>query len=249
MLDEWPSPLVIGHRGASAKAPENTISAFALAIQEGADAIEFDVKLSSDDHVVVIHDHTLERTTNGKGKVAETSLKSLKELDAGSKFSQEFAGENIPTLDEVFEVVGNKILMNVELTNYSTPLDGLVGKVVELVKKHGMEKQVLFSSFLARNLRITRRLLPEVPRGLLAYSGWLGFLARNVGQKKQFQALHPYLDDVNQDLVRKIHAAGKRIHVWTVNGEENLKKMLEYSVDGIFTDDPGFLRQLLGQSE
>jgi len=103
MLEKWPKPLVIGHRGASAHAPENTLAAFKLAIDHRADAIEFDVSLSSDNQVMVIHDGSVNRTTNGKGKVAHLSLMGeMQKLDAGSKFSEKFAGEKIPTLINVF---------------------------------------------------------------------------------------------------------------------------------------------------
>jgi glycerophosphoryl diester phosphodiesterase len=245
MLENWPRPLVIGHRGASAHAPENTLASFELAIRDKADAIEFDVKLSADKKIVIIHDPTVDRTTNGIGKVARMNLAALKELDAGGKFSENFKGERIPTLEEVFEQFGKQILMNVELTNYSTPFDDLVKRVVELVKAYKVEDRVIFSSFLARNLRLTRKLLPEVPCGLLVYSGWLGLFPRWFGWKKRFQALHPYLADVNPELVQSVHSSGKRIHVWTVNGKGELIRMLAYNVDGIFTDDPGMLRRLM----
>jgi glycerophosphoryl diester phosphodiesterase len=245
MLKNWPRPLVIGHRGASAHAPENTLASFELAIRDKADAIEFDVKLSADKKVIIIHDATVDRTTNGIGKVARLDLVALKELDAGGKFSEGFKGEKIPTLHEVFERFGKQILMNVELTNYSTSFDDLVIRVVELVKTYKVEDRVIFSSFLARSLRLARRLLPEVPCGLLVYSGWLGLFPRWFGWKKRFQALHPYLTDVNQALVQSVHGSGKRIHVWTVNGKEEIKSMLALNVDGIFTDDPGMLRRLM----
>lgn len=245
MLTDWPRPLVIGHRGASAHAPENTLASFEMALEHRADAIEFDVKLSSDNQVVVIHDSKVDRTTNGTGKVSNLPLSSLQLLDAGFKFSNKFKGEKIPTLIDVFERFGKRILMNVELTNYSTPFDGLVKEVVELVKIFNLEDYVIFSSFLPNNLNISQRLLPEVPCGLLAYSGWMGYFQRRYGWKKKFQALHPYLAEVDQQLVTDVHSAGKRIHVWTVNGEENLFKMLALKVDGIFTDDPGMLKRIL----
>lgn len=245
MLENWPHPLVIGHRGASALAPENTFASFELAVQNQADAIEFDVKLSADKHVVIIHDSSVDRTTNGIGKVSEMKLSELQKLDAGSKFGIKFAGERIPTLEEVFAQFGKRILMNVELTNYATPFDGLVKKVVELVIKHKVEDHVIFSSFLAKNLRQAQNILSEIPCGLLAYSGWLGFFPRQFGWKKSFQALHPYITDVDQVLVQKVHSSGKRIHVWTVNGEENIRRMLDLNVDGIFTDNPGMARRLM----
>jgi len=249
MLENWPKPLVIGHRGASAHAPENTIAAFQLAIDQRADAIEFDVCLSSDDQVMVIHDVNVNRTTNGTGKVAQLSMNEIQQLDAGIKFSEKFAGEKIPTLANVFEKLGSKILMNIELKNYSSPFDGLVKKVVELVRCFKVEDRVLFSSFLSNNLKIARKLIPEVPCGLLAYSGLLGYYQRHYEWKQKYQALHPYISDVNNDLVDKVHLAGKRIHVWTVNEEKDLKNMLDLKVDGVFTDDPGMLRRIMEQDQ
>ena len=245
MFKNWPQQLIIGHRGASAYAPENTLASFDLAVQSQADAIEFDVKLTADKQVVVIHDSSVDRTTNGSGKVSEMKLSKLQELDAGSKFGIKFAGEKVPTLEAVFELFGKRILMNVELTNYSTPFDELVEKVVDLVIKHKVEDHVIFSSFLAKNLKQARNMSPMIPCGLLAYSGLLGFFPRQYGWKKKFQALHPYITDVDQELVQKVHDKGKRIHVWTVNGEDNIRKMLELNVDGIFTDDPGMARLLV----
>lgn len=245
MLENWPKPIVIGHRGASAHAPENTLAAFQMAVDQGADAIEFDVSLSSDDQVMVIHDGTVNRTTNGKGKVAHLTMSEMRKFDAGIKFSEKFAGEKIPTLEEVFEQFGTRLLLNIELKNYSTPFDGLVKKVVDLVKYHKIEERILFSSFLSNNLSISRKLLPEVPCALLAYSGWMGYYQRHYGWKKKFQALHPYIAGVNQNLIADLHLVGKRIHVWTVNEEVNLRRMLDLKVDGIITDDPGMLRRIL----
>jgi glycerophosphoryl diester phosphodiesterase len=249
MLENWPKPLVIGHRGASAHAPENTLAAFQLAIDHRADAIEFDVCLSSDDQVMVIHDGSVNRTTNGKGKVAHLSMSEMQKLDAGINFSEKYAGEKIPTLINVFEKFGNQILMNVELKNYSTPFDGLVKKVVELVRYYKLEDRVLFSSFISNNLNISRKLIPEVPCGLLANSGWLGYYQRHYGWKKKYQALHPYITEVDKNLVDNLHLTGKRIHVWTVNKENDLKHMLDLKVDGVFTDDPGMLRHIMEQDK
>ena len=124
-LSEYPQPLIIAHRGASAYAPENTLAAFELAIQQGAPAIELDAKLSCDGHVVVIHDQTVDRTTPHSGRVGELSLAELRRMDAGSHFDTCFQQERIPTLAEVFESIGPGTLINVELTNYSSPGDDL----------------------------------------------------------------------------------------------------------------------------
>jgi glycerophosphoryl diester phosphodiesterase len=181
-MRDWPCPLIFAHRGACAHAPENTLAAFELALAQGAHGLELDAKLSADGEVVVIHDATTDRTTGMRGHVSQLPLAALRELDAGSFFSETFKGEKIPTLAEVFETIGKRAFINVELTNYYTkPRDNLADKVCELVKRFGLEQSVLFSSFLPANLARTRSLLPAVPRGLLALSGWLGWWARSFG--------------------------------------------------------------------
>ena len=228
MFKELPYPIVFAHRGASAHAPENTLAAFELAVEQGADGIELDVKLSADGQVVVIHDATVERTTGARGRVKDMTLDELRSLDAGSFFSDKFKGEKIPTLAEVFEAVGRRTFVNVELTNYNTRRDHLVESVCILVKKFGMQKRVLFSSFLPSNLSNARRYLPEVPTGLLALNGLLGAWARSFGFAfGKHDALHPHLRDATQ-----------RVHVWTVNDAADMRRLFKWGVDAIFTDDP-----------
>lgn len=242
-------PIVIAHRGDKRHAPENTLSAFRQAADKGADAIEFDVKLSADGEVIVLHDKSVDRTTNGTGKAANLSLAELKTLDAGVLFPTQFPGEKIPTLEEIFESVGKRLHMNVELTNYSTLNDNLVEKVVELVRKFKMMDKVLFSSFSTRNLLIARRLLPEVPRGLLTLPGILGFWGRTFGWRGDYDGLNPYYSSINLRLIDKIHSRGKRVIVWTVNNEADIKRMISLSVDGVITDDPQLVLKLLGRSQ
>ena len=232
MLYTLPSPVIFAHRGASAHAPENTLAAFELALQQGADAIELDVKLSADGIPVVIHDPTVDRTTDGSGTVSNLSLAALKELDAGE-------GQKIPTLDEVFSTVGGKILINVELTNYKTRDDQLVDKVVEVVKKHNLAEKIIFSSFLPKNLTRAAELLPQTPRGLLALPNFLGWFVRNILFKRgNYQALHPELRDARKKSIASTHHMGRRVHVWTVNKAEDMRRLADWGVDGIFTDDP-----------
>jgi len=248
MLTDLPRPVVFAHRGASAHAPENTIPSFELALTQGDDAIELDAKLTSDGQIVVFHDATIDRTTEGTGRLAQKTLAELRSLDAGSFFSDQFRGTKIPTLEEVFEAVGKKIFINVELTNYATPRDALVEKVCALVRKHGLEKSVIFSSFFASNLRQAQRFLPDVPRGLLALDGWMGAWARSFGFSfGNYAALHPYLTDVNAQQVSRVHQLKRRIHVWTVNKPEDVARLNSWGVDGIFTDDPQLALQVIGR--
>lgn len=238
MIANIPTPIIFAHRGASAYAPENTLAAFELAAKQGAAAIEFDVKLTSDHKVIIIHDQTLERTTDGSGKVVKKRLAALRELDAGAWKSAEFRGEKIPLLEEVFEAVGNKVLMNIELTNYSTPFDGLVKEVAALVRKHNMQERIIFSSFLFTNLLSARRLLPDVPCGQLIESGKAGGWQRTAARFMKLEAEHPFTADVTPDLVQKVHERGRRVHVWTVNDPAEMHRLYDCAVDGIFTDDP-----------
>jgi glycerophosphoryl diester phosphodiesterase len=231
--------MIFAHRGASTYAPENTLASFELAVEQGADAVELDAKLSADGKVMVIHDQTVDRTTNGKGKVNRLVYEQLRELDAGSFFDPRYSNERIPTLDEVFERVGRKIFINVELTNYASRNDELVPLVVELVKRHGLQHSVLFSSFFPVNLRRAQTMLPEVPVGLLAWDGVFGTINRSAFYLSLSPTIvHPYLKDVNGRLMDKEKKRGRRVHVWTVNEESDLIKMKELGVDGVFTDDP-----------
>ena len=242
-------PIVFAHRGDEAHAPENTLSAFKQAVEKGTDGIEFDVKLTADGQVVVLHDQSVDRTTNGTGNVAKLSFAALRELDAGKQFPGQFPGEKIPTLDEVFETVGKRVYMNIELKNYPTPFDLLVPKVTDIIKKHSMEERVLFSSFLSLSLQKARKLLPDVPRGLLTIPGWMGAWGRTFGWRGDYTALNPPMVDINIGLINQVHASGKRVIVWTVTAEEDIKRMIGLGVDGIITGDPALVLRLLGRSK
>ncbi len=226
------------------------MAAFELALAQNADAIELDVKLTADGHVVVIHDPTVDRTTGGQGRVKDLSLAQLRTLDAGSFFSEKYRGERIPTLEEVFESLGKRIFINRELTNYKTPHDHLVETVCMLVKKFGLQKNVMFSSFFAANLSKARAYLPDVPRGLLAFSGILGAWARSFGFAfGSYQALHSNLKDVTPQQVQRVHRLQRRIHVWTVDAAEDMRRLFHWGVDAIFTDDPQLAVQVRGESK
>lgn len=236
----WQSdvPLVIAHRGASMFSPENTLSAFQLAAELGADAIELDAKLSSDGHIVIHHDATLERTTNGEGTISGHSLTELKHLDAGSHFDPSFADERIPTLREVFEHFGDTFLINVEMTNYAHPFDGLPQKVVHLVREFGLEERVLLSSFSPIALWKAHRLAPEIPLGLLVGSHEPVMIRRCLNYFSPHDAFHPQIGIVSSASIDEMHAKGKQIFVWTMNDEACLREIFLGGVDGVFTDDP-----------
>lgn len=250
MLKNLPRPIIFGHRGASAHAPENTLAAFLLALEHGADAIELDAKLTADGEIVVIHDQTTDRTTSIHGTVGKMTLAQLKELDAGSHFDVAFQGEPIPTLNEVFELVGKRTHINVELTNYASPLDLLPDKVAALVKRHGIEKRIIFSSFNPIALVRARHRLPDVPCGLLAFPGKSGWFARSFfAEALPHDALHPEARDVNTALINREHRRQRLVNVYTVNNPEVMRDLFFLGIDGIFTDDPRLAQQVLVETK
>ena len=249
MLSDLPRPVVFAHRGARTQAPENTLASFALALAQGADAIELDTRMTADGQVVVFHDKTLERTTNGTGRVAERTMAELRELDAGSSFSQKFRGERIPLLEEVFDAMGRKVFINLEFKDYGALGERLVERVCELVVRCGLEEQVLFSSFMARNLRKSSQLVPRVPRGLLSLRHWAGAWARSFGFAfGDYAALHASIVDVDSHTVQRVHRLNRRIHVWTVNEPDDIRRMRNWGVDGIITDEAALALQVLERS-
>lgn len=250
MLESLTQPVIFAHRGASAYAPENTLASFELAIQQGADAIELDAKLSADGHAIVFHDLTVDRTTGAQGRVQDMSLAHLRALDAGSSFAKKFQGEKIPLLEEVFEAVGKRIFINVELSNHETPEDHLVETVCMLVKRFNLQKRIMFSSFHPRSLRKAAGLLPDVPRGLLANDGFRALWIRSfIFYFGNYQALHPHLWTTSPQQVKRVHRLGRRVHVFTVNEEAHMRKFFRWGVDGIFTDDPPLALRVRGETK
>ncbi len=239
LIDQFSHPIIFGHRGASKYAPENTLSSFKSAFEQGASAIELDVMLSADEELIIIHDSVVDRTTNGFGKVNELSLDSLKKLDAGIKFSAKFKGEKIPTLEDVFNLTMGKYLINIELKNYHAPGDRLVEKVYDLVVKRKMNNSVIFSSFLPGNIIKIRRLLPGVPAALLTLGGWIGNL--ELSPFLRFLSphfIHPDYHLIDEEFIQREHNCHRRVNVWTVDDEADLRRFIKAGVDGIITDDP-----------
>ncbi|GAB4401150.1 MAG: glycerophosphodiester phosphodiesterase family protein [Anaerolineales bacterium] len=249
MYPNLPTPTLFAHRGASAHAPENTLAAFELALRQQADAIELDVMLTADRAVIVFHDHTLERVTNGTGKIADYPLEVLQQLDAGAHFDAAFRGERIPTLEEVFETVAKRTFINIELKNDAAPTDDLPERVAVLVARHNLSSRVMVSSFNPIALRRFRQALPQVPQGLLALGGWQGALARGAFGRwiSPHEALHPDQSDVTAALVQAAHQRGQRIHPYTVNAPADMLRLFALGIDGIHTDDPLLARQTLQQ--
>jgi len=217
-------------------------------LQLGADGIEFDVRLCADGVPVVIHDATVDATTDGSGPVAKMTLSALKELDAGSWFDPAFAGERIPTLTEVLEVVGGRLLLNVELKGGALLNDRLERAVADEIECHGLADQVLLSSFNPLILRRVQRIDPLLSTGLLYTSTArpkIG-ISRLIAPRRQ-TAVHPHHTLVDEGHVRWARQHGYRINVWTVDDAAEMRHMIGMGVDGIITNVPDLLHGVLGK--
>jgi glycerophosphoryl diester phosphodiesterase len=240
-------PLVIAHRGSSAHAPENTLAAFQLAAEQGADAIELDVDLTRDGQAIIMHDATIDRTTNGQGRVADLTLEEIWRVDAGTWKSAAFKGERVPLLVEVFAAVGQRVLINVEVKSTSLRSNGVEAKVAALVQQHDLFERVIISSFNPLALRRIKRIAPRLACGLL-YAPDLPIYLRRAWLAPlipHLEARHLHHSQVRQALVTKWHARGQRVNVWTVNDAATLRAMTQVEVDGIIGDDPLLMRKLL----
>lgn len=227
------SPLVYGHRGAKAYAPMNTLPAFELAAELGAHGIELDVHRSRDGYPVVIHDFSVDATTNGRGRVSEMTLKELKALDAGDWFAPRFAGVQVPTLDEVFEAVGKRVFVNVEIKADLQSTDGIEEIIANCIKRHNMQERVLVSSFNPPTLVRFRALMPDIPLGYLSEEQ-----SPSLPEDAAYEAYHPYYAYVTEQLVAHCHQYNKIINVWTVNDPIWATELRGLGVHGIITDRP-----------
>jgi glycerophosphoryl diester phosphodiesterase len=240
------APMVIAHRGASLHAPENTMAAFLLAVQYGAEGIELDVQMTADGHVVVCHDRTLDRTTTGNGPVSAHTLKEILRLDAGSYFAPDFAGERVPTLREVFQNIADHMLINIELKTIIRSWNALSEKVVSLVRELKTVRRVLVSSFSPMALRHVRSLAPEIPVGLIlapTEPKWLRIL---FSRMVSYDTLHPNRNLVDQEMIQRQQKDGKRVVVWTLNEPAQIEKFVGFGVDGLVTDAPDVARRVIG---
>jgi glycerophosphoryl diester phosphodiesterase len=228
-------PLIIGHRGASADAPENTLAAFALALEQGADGIEFDVQLSADGVPVIIHDDTVDRVCAARGRVDEMTVAELQRLDLGG-------GQTVPTLDELLEQFGRSTRYNLELKTMSLADRGLEAAVARCLVAHGGGAEVLVSSFSPQSLRRIRPLLPAaIPLGFLRER----HLTRLGCRLVHARADHPSHELVDADAVAWARRNGYRIHVWTVDDPAEARRLAALGVDGLITNRPAYLRDHL----
>ncbi|QGH33562.1 glycerophosphodiester phosphodiesterase [Gracilibacillus salitolerans] len=232
----------VAHRGASAHAPENTMAAFHKGVEMKSDYIEIDVQMTADEELVIIHDTTVNRTTNGTGAVGDLTLEEIRALDAGSWFSEEFAGEKIPTFEEVLDAFRGKVGILIELKSPEL-YPSMVEKVADALKERNMahtnNEKIIIQSFNHESMELSKELLPEIPHGVLAGLTWAGVT------DEQLEAFATYADYFNPnqnivtpELVDRVHAVGMEIMPYTSRSQEQANRLFDLGVDGIITDYP-----------
>ncbi|MBP2071132.1 glycerophosphoryl diester phosphodiesterase [Thermoanaerobacterium butyriciformans] len=218
-------PLVIAHRGDSRNAPENTLISFKKALEMGVDGIELDVQLTKDGQLVVIHDERVDRTTDGIGYVKDFTLKELKMLDAGIKFDKKFAGERIPTLFEVFELIKYKnLIVNIEIKSGIVLYPGIEEKLIKMIDGYDFENRVIISSFNHYSLRDVKRKAPEFKIGLLYQCGFVE--PWHMALRIKAYSLHPFYFNIIPELVEGCKKNNIKLFPWIVNGKKDMEMMV-----------------------
>ncbi|MHB0868754.1 MAG: glycerophosphodiester phosphodiesterase [Chloroflexota bacterium] len=229
-------PWIIGHRGASGEAPENTLAAFRLALEQGADLIETDVHLTSDGVPVLVHDHSVDRTTNGRGLVAQMTLAQIKALDAGSWFAPEHAGERILTLDELLEWAAGKTPVSIEIKNGPIYYPEIEDRVVDTLRRHDMVRTAIVISFDHSVLLRAKQRCPDLLTGVLF--ACTPVAASSLALQAQADCILPHWSNLNGEMVEEAHSHDLAVSPWVVDNEEEMGWVLAQRIDAIATNYP-----------
>ena len=232
--------LLGGHRGNAAECPENTLASFRSAIELGVDVIECDVHRTDDGALAVIHDHLIDRTTDGSGLVRDYTMAELKRFDAGSWKDPKFANERIPSLDEVLEVAKGNVGVAIEIKNLPLPYAGIEEAVVDAVRNAGMEQEVVVISFDHRAVKRIGELEPEITTGVLEASRPVDVL--RVMDDADADIFCPHWAAIDPATAAEIHDAGKLLGVWTVDDGFSLAWSKALPANAIYTNKPREIR-------
>ncbi|HIV98800.1 MAG TPA: glycerophosphodiester phosphodiesterase [Candidatus Ornithospirochaeta avicola] len=230
--------LIYSHRGYSGRYPENTMLAFRKAVEAGTDAIELDVHLSKDSHVMIIHDESLERTAGVSSFVFEKTRSELESISAGKTQNEIYGFTPIPSFEEYLEYIRNTdVITNIELKTAPVYYPGIEEKVFRMVEDAGCSDKVIYSSFNWLSVMRMKQIDPSVKAGLLFESLKLHNIAPLI-KDTGFDAYHPDFRLVDEKTASELRKNGVALNVWTVNEEEDIKRMISLQVDGIITNYP-----------
>lgn len=237
---------VWAHRGASRYAPENTLEAFELAVRQGADGVELDVQMTKDGELVVAHDETIDRVSDGSGRIIDYTLAELKEFSF-NKLHPEYTQARIPTLEEVYDLLApTDLTVNVELKTGIVLYDGIEKQVLKLAKEKKMEDRVWYSSFYHKSLVRLKKLDPTVRTGILYSDGWVDI--EKYAKKLGADALHPALYHLqSKKLVKRAGEQGLKLHVWTVDQKEDMERLADQKIDAVITNCPDICRRVVDE--
>jgi glycerophosphoryl diester phosphodiesterase len=253
-----PDVLVVAHRGGAALAPENTLVAFGNAIKIGVDMVECDVHLSKDGELVVMHDPDLARTTNGAGQISGLTLAELKKLNAAAKFGNgDWPEQQIPTLDELLDLVKGKVGIQIEIKTSASNAryPGIEKKVADLLNSKGMTDKAIVISFDFPTLKDIKAIDPRIKTGALVNAQWMmahitqspDQILDQVIQATDADYFMPTATAVSEALVKAVHAHGRKIGVWTVDAPQDMRRLAGWGVDGITSNRPDELKRTLGK--
>jgi len=242
-------PLVIAHRGDSAHRPENTLAAFAGALELGVSAVELDIQLTRDGHVVVIHDVDLERTTSGRGDVRQLTLAEVRAVSAGypDRFGGDWAGERVPTLAEALALLRDRARAMIELKAESVTEDetgGLEARAVAEICRAGMADKVALISFDQRAILRLRRLAPEISRGRIFGRTTADELLADA-RASGSEVVLPHKSQLSDALVARVHTAGIKLATWVVDEPEELRELARFDLYGVGSNRPGVLLEAI----
>ena len=232
--------IICAHRGASGYAPENTLAAFRLAMEMGAQMIETDAQQTDDDRLVLLHDDDLDRTTTGTGFLWQKKLAELKTYDAGLWFDKKFAGERLPTLEEAMALVRGKVKLNIEVKLHGHERN-VAQLVVDTIRREHFEKECIVTSFGQTVADEIKALAPELQVGYIF--GKREYSDRVFSAPVDILSANSRL--VDKEFMQKARAAGKQVHAWTVNDKDRMHELMALGVDAIITNYPDRLAQVV----
>ena len=234
------------HRGSSKYFPENTILSLKEGIKSGSNGLEIDVHKTKDNKLVVIHDEDIQRTFKGKGLVKNMTLEELRNFKCRNKNFEDNLECRIPTLEEVLDLIRDiNIVLNIELKTDEIHYEGIEKDVIELVNRYGLKKKIILSSFNHESIRICREIDSEIETGLLYYKE----IENVVQYAKKFgaNAIHPDLRLVSEELIKEANENNIKVNIYTVNSPIYMRKLIKAGVNGIFTDYPDLLDEIINE--